>query len=582
MKKGYNSPNLIFYDIETFVINGRMKFRLGVVTCENFSFLCYDVDTFTDKLIELTEKRRTNYLIAHNAQFDFSLLNHDYFNSFELKTFSTNPLIVHYVYKDFHRHNTNIIFIDSMSFFKNSLDELGKIFGQEKLTVDVLRDIFDSEIGEYCKQDTLVVAEVMSFINEQCIKYDIPFPVTFAQMAFLIYKKNFLSLTIQCPDRNDIMMLEREGYFGGRVEVFDFNKFNAKVFDINSLYPYVMRNNYFPISVVGYYNRENCYNNQLTIMSMLHDKIDNGASVMAKVVVEIDKCFIGPIPKRINDKLCFPTGTFETVLCTPELKLIKENIIEVKEILLYAREKIFANYVDTFYNERQQYDDKHPNNLFYKLLLNSLYGKFGQRRFEFKRFEQFDDILRYGSTDLDTGDEELIRIDFFNGKAYRKDVFYDNPHSFVAVAAFVTSYARCELYTNLINNLDRLIYCDTDSMILNGTPQDIDIGDNLGEWKLEKDYEDFEAMGNKHYRAKGLLKIKGVPKDAEVLSDYSFRFERITKMKESIVRYKEPTPYVITMTKNYSKDYDKRIMNEDKTTQPLFVAEYQSKLISPT
>lgn len=579
-RKGYNEPNLIFYDIETRIVNGKMEFRLGAFTCEGFSFLCYDVDTFTDKLIGLTDKRKTNMIIAHNGQFDFAILNHDYFNNFELKTFSTNPFIVNYVYRDLHKHSTNIIFIDSMSFFKNSLDELGKIFNQEKFTVDVLRDIFDSEIGYYCVQDTIVIQDVMNFINDQCIKYDIQFPLTFAQMAYLIYKKHFLNATLTCPDIPEIMLLEREGYFGGRVEVFDFNKYDAEVFDINSLYPYVMRNNYFPIGIISYYNRDNCFSNQESVSVLLQEKIENNELVMARVLVRVDNCYIGPIPKRMNGKIVFPCGEFETTLCTPELQLVKDNIIEVREMTVYIREKIFSNYVDTFYSERQKYDKKHPNNLFYKLLMNSLYGKFGQRRFEFSRFEELDGILKYGTTDLDVGDEELIRIDFFNGMAYRKDIFYDNKFAFVAISAFVTSYARVELYESLINNLDSLIYCDTDSMFLKDSPKQILIGDKLGEWELEHNYKDFEALGNKHYRAKGLLKVKGVPKEAEVIGDYCFKFEKITKLKESIVRYKDPIPRVIIMIKNYKGDYDKRLINEDKTTIPVNLVEGQEELTS--
>ena len=50
MKKGYNYPNIICYDIETYVINDRMEFRLGVVNCEGFAFTFYDVDLFTNAM----------------------------------------------------------------------------------------------------------------------------------------------------------------------------------------------------------------------------------------------------------------------------------------------------------------------------------------------------------------------------------------------------------------------------------------------------------------------------------------------------------------------------------------------------
>lgn len=575
LKKGYNCPNLITYDVETITDNGQLKFNLGVVTAYNLSMTCFDSDSLTKVLLSACEKRKINYVIAHNAQFDFAFLNHDIFSNFELMMFSVNPFIVHFRYRDNpeYRNTTSLIFIDSMSFFKNSLDELGKIFGREKFTIDILRNSFASEISEYCKQDTLIVWDIMKFIDSQAEKYDIEFPVTFAQMSYLIYRKNFLNISLVAPDMAELMLLEREGYFGGRVEVFDFSRVKmAKVYDINSLYPSVMHDNFFPIQPIQYFSKENCENNKVLIMTFLSEEIAINSLIMARVVVKIDDCFIGPIPKRLNGKLIFPTGTFETVLCTPELKLVQDNIVEVKEVIKYAKDKIFANFVDTFYNERMKFDKKHPNHLFYKLVMNSLYGKFGQRRFEFLRFPEFDNILKYGSTDLNIDDnEETIKVHFFNGYAYSKEIFYDNPRAFVSIAAFVTSYARVALYKSMLKNQDTLLYCDTDSMITKDEISNIKIGSELGEWKLEKTYSNFQCKGNKHYVSLEERKVKGVPKDAELLDDYSFKFEKITKMKESIVRFKEPKPRVVTMIKHYNSDYDKRIKKKDNTTCPLFL-----------
>lgn len=40
---------------------------------------------------------------------------------------------------------------------------------------------------------------------------------------------------------------------------------------------------------------------------------------------------------------------------------------------------IFKEYVNKMYNLRLQYDKGHPLNLIAKLLMNSLYGKFGMK-----------------------------------------------------------------------------------------------------------------------------------------------------------------------------------------------------------
>lgn len=55
----------------------------------------------------------------------------------------------------------------------------------------------------------------------------------------------------------------------------------------------------------------------------------------------------------------------------------------------FKKEFIFKSYVETLYKLRNQYNKTDPLNLICKLLLNSLYGKFGMKP-EFTRVEVFD------------------------------------------------------------------------------------------------------------------------------------------------------------------------------------------------
>ncbi len=573
IKRGYTKAHLIYYDIETKTNeNGELVFRLGAVTAENQTFIAYDKETFTEILISLCEKNKSNYLIAHNAQFDFSLLNHDRFSVCELYGFSTQPFLIHYKFKDDNKHVTNFVFIDSMSFFKNSLDELGKMFNEEKQIVDSIRDKFDSEIAEYCKQDTIVLSKIMNFIDEQCIKFDIRFPVTFAQMSFMIFKRHFLKQTLFNSDNEDIMRLERGSYFGGRVEAFNFNvQDTAYVNDINSLYPFVMENEYFPIKIQKYYSVIVCKNNQEKALSLLKRCINKKKLVIAKVVLDLPNEYIGKVPKRYDDKLIFPCGKFETTLCNPELELIKDNIVYVKEFTTYYKKRIFANFVTTMYHARMKYDKKHPLNLFFKLVMNSLYGKFAQRKFIFERKEEYDFLIRYGRNGLRTLNN-FQELDYFDYKAYYRSIDELNKKSFVAISSFVTSYSRKYLYNYLVENQNNLIYCDTDSLIVKDQAN-LDFGDKLGQWKLENTLHNFQVLGNKHYIADGLRKTKGVPSTARVLDNYNFEFEKITKIRESIVRFGTPQPHLILMKKVYKDEYTKRIVNKDLTTSILVINE---------
>lgn len=52
--------------------------------------------------------------------------------------------------------------------------------------------------------------------------------------------------------------------------------------------------------------------------------------------------------------------------------------IEIIRGYKFERGKIFEGFVDALYALRSQYPKGHPMNLIAKLLMNSLYGKFGR------------------------------------------------------------------------------------------------------------------------------------------------------------------------------------------------------------
>jgi hypothetical protein len=64
-------------------------------------------------------------------------------------------------------------------------------------------------------------------------------------------------------------------------------------------------------------------------------------------------------------------------------------IFEVIRGYKYRTGDIFSGYVNKLYNMRKEYDKSHPMNFIAKLLLNSLYGKFGMKT-SVTVLEQFD------------------------------------------------------------------------------------------------------------------------------------------------------------------------------------------------
>ena len=70
-----------------------------------------------------------------------------------------------------------------------------------------------------------------------------------------------------------------------------------------------------------------------------------------------------------------------------------------------------------------------------------------------------------------------------------------------ALAAFVTAYGRRELVRVANANFDRLLYYDTDSVILLGSepPRGADVGEGLGQWSQRDVFDRAKFVGPKQY-----------------------------------------------------------------------------------
>ncbi|GAI57775.1 unnamed protein product, partial [marine sediment metagenome] len=147
---------------------------------------------------------------------------------------------------------------------------------------------------------------------------------------------------------NEILELERQSYFGGRCECFQIGKLkkgNYYKLDINSMYPYIMKENDYPLK-----------------------HIKTGTDIDAKVLLKassiycyVAKCEIETdIPVyayRENKKLIFPTGRFTTVLTTGSLlyAIKAGHVKKVLQVACYRKANIFHDFVDYFYNKRLEY-----------------------------------------------------------------------------------------------------------------------------------------------------------------------------------------------------------------------------------
>jgi len=548
-----------------------------------------EIDFWAWAVSKVTTKRRMVF-IAHNLDFDFLVLNgiteltaHDY----HLQTMISSGQLdiwsfVQYKYKPGGKRWANyearygkrprviktLLFLDLMNYFDTTLKAVGESVGVLKGVID-FATCTKMELQVYCQNDVLIM--VAAWKKWLTFIYDHDLGVwgkTLPSQAFNAYRHRFMPHKIFVHTNEKATALEREGYFGGRCECFQLGYFDRGPFyllDINSMYPYVMRNNRYPVKLLTYLT-------QGEVKDILDCPPERG--VMAKVLVHT---MTPRFPMRFNQHLVFPVGSFWTALCGRELKAAVEleQVIAVKEIAVYETKLIFQDYIDFFWATRVGYKhagDK-PFTYMTKILMNSLYGKFGQRIDDYTYIGEAEDHSPgfYGEWDVET--QKWLRFRKMNGKVDLATGKVEGYHSFVAISAFVTSYARSLLYTLLSYvPAPHLFYCDTDSLIVDkiGLKLLSSLIDEteLGALHLEKESETITIFNAKDYIFGGDRKIKGVRTTAKRIDEHTFGQWQQRSLKRVLWNAQPDNCQWKWVEKTLQETYKKGTVDDDGVVHP--------------
>ena len=150
------------------------------------------------------------------------------------------------------RGRATISMIDTLNYFGSALAALGEQIGLSKGEMPA-PDAPESEWWWYCERDCRIVSELVITWLRFLRDHDLGnYQATLASQAFTAYRHRFMSSPIQIHDRARICELEREGYHGGRTECFQLGTVERQLhyLDVNSLYPYVMREHPYPTRYV--------------------------------------------------------------------------------------------------------------------------------------------------------------------------------------------------------------------------------------------------------------------------------------------------------------------------------------------
>jgi hypothetical protein len=252
-------------------------------------------------------------------------------------------------------------------------------------------------------------------------------------------------------------------YCGGRTEVFQREASNLNYYDINSSYPAVMREP-MPSGPAIWWSGEppDCFT-----------RPDSGYVGFVEASVELND-YIPLLPVKRDGKLMFPAGRINGRWDWAELSRVRDSVVRYGQSVWFASSPLLASMVEDLYPYRDPSLPGYDAGLAYvvKILLNSLYGKFGQSALR-RKVVPWSEDLPEGAIPVDGTEASPV---------WYIDEEVSAPYIMPQIAAHVTALARLKLFDWMQLCGDSLAYCDTDSII---TSSHLETDTSLGALKNE-------------------------------------------------------------------------------------------------
>jgi DNA polymerase type B, organellar and viral len=486
-----------------------------------------------------------------------------------------------------------LIFADTCNYLKMSLADVGVAVGLPKMEMPEYSED-DETWFEYCENDVMVTAKAVDSLIDFVRINDLGrWQPTAASMAFQALRRKFYppKVLVHCDWR--ALDIERRGYYGGIVETAFIGRTDIGPIyecDVVSMYPSVCRKP-LPTRLLSRVIKPD---------GKMVSRLMQSRLIIGDVDIQTGS---DTYPLREGGKVCHVKGRFRTVLPHPELELAMQrgHVKHFHEVCIYEARPIFKEYMEHFFHYRRNAPGgpKGAFGTFAKLLMNSLYGKTGQRSPRWiewgdEAFSVLEQVhgLAEGSLSAELGGEPqvdeyewpiliadntiMVNCRQYWGKVEIDCGYSESRDSCPAIAATVTSYARCLLREyHRIAGPKNWVYSDTDSIWTTQTGFErlvragrIKDGE-LGSLEAKKPIDWMHIHAPKDYETPQAIKLKGIKKNWKPGKEKPYSQ---LQFPSALAQLKNPEPngvFVKYIEKELKRKIDACIVGPDGWTTPL-------------
>ncbi len=518
------TPQTIFaaFDLETSGLGGKL---LAGSTCApdgSLQFYCGTPEKIVSDMVDymfsfpyVGKGKSASRVIwyAHNAQYDWRYILHYCVKNrslrFDVSMRSERDIFQIKIKRGSKKKPITIIMRDSYAVFPKKLSDFSAQFSPELPKGEINFDggiIFNPENPDhvdYALRDVACLrASLIAYDAAVRSDYGVGLGATASGTALKAWQASLSDGEAYWPSYGLDARWGRDAYYGGLVFLTSVDTHEScTTYDINSSFPAVMRSKGVPDGA-----------------SWPSDSVQFEHPAFYDVEVTSPPDLSIPIlPCRVDGTTKWPRGDFRTICTNAELLFAVKNGYSINKCHGGLEfEKIvfpFTAFVDKAEKIRLS-AKKTPREDVAKLMQNSVYGKFGTRleRTAMQVFSEYPTIDMLDPTAKMWDDE---------GHFWISKQVADIPIK-PEWAAWITAQARLALLrTAYAQPIGTVLYADTDSLTVVGEGVGFDVGDGYGQWKIDKVWKTFTALGAKLYAGEKLTKdgdyvwtgaAKGLPK----------------------------------------------------------------------
>ena len=341
----------------------------------------------------------------------------------------------------------------------------------------------------------------------------------------------------------EVRKLERDANYAGRCEAWQIGRITEMVYhlDVKSMYSYIGSKECFPVKLIEFgkeldLHRASCW-------------VHEGYHVIARVEIYTDS---PAYPVRHQKITLYPTGSFLTTLCNPELKyaLSKGHVVRILNYAVYKTAPIFKENSQWYFNARKSLREQGLEMMAgpFKLAQNSMYQSIGMRG---RNWVEQDPVIdkkwgeRWGRHPV-TDEPCIIRAVY--GVEQYQDLRGEPDQSVPAVSSTMCSYGRMHDWHLICQaEIKNCFYTDTDGIMVNKTgafnlyhkddnppplPGELDCREFSPD--PNQTNKDIDIRGLKHYRFGDRWCQAGIPSSAQRNEDGSVVFSSYESFDRSL------------------------------------------------